>query len=154
LIIVRVVTEQFEVKGDFNEKVSISGFVSPAPTPKAVIPNGPETIVKRFTSDVLWSGIGRDYSQWYPYRTPPAPDGYEIDKIKLQYGIEGDRSGCWKWSECKDARFNDDDGSFQFSLRLQGNEGPKDFFRQTSRATGGRGKSDAWVLVTYRLKRR
>jgi hypothetical protein len=65
-----------------------------------------------------WSGEWKNFSQWYSFTTPKAPDGYEVSDVK--YELQGDRL-CHSWGECREVKRHED-GSVTLQFRMQGHD--------------------------------
>lgn len=80
-----------------------------------------------YTSPPQWSGVGKAYSTWYSFITPPAPAGCKTVDTEIEMvgdrrcdWFEGAMQGHW-WAECKVVATRPD-GSVEVQFRMQGHE--------------------------------
>lgn len=87
-------------------------------------------------SGVKSSGIGKNWSDWYPLGTGKAPQGYTV--WKAEFWLTGDRR-CGDLAECREVERSDQRVLWEF--RLQGND-TDDLAKVAT--------SQAHIRVTYR----
>jgi len=107
--------------GEFDWNKATIGASDEPPPPAPVV--GGNDMTKVYYSDNEWSGEGKEFSRWYTFRTPPAPEGYIVDGSP-KYELVGDRS-CGSYAECRAAAQPDVRGVVTVQFRMQGHdEGP------------------------------
>jgi len=121
---------------------NVSGIVGN--TTKAAQPRFP--ITKVFSSPIVASGVGADFSQEYRVTSEPAPAGYKI--AHFEYSLTGDRT-CNRWSTCKSVIEGD---RVVFRFTLQGHSEWLGIFSRQSGGPGlqpGQAASQGHLVVTY-----
>jgi hypothetical protein len=74
-------------------------------------------IVKVKRSGELWSGEGKDFSQWYFLTSDPTPNDYVLRDVIFH--LVGDRQ-CGAWAECAEASRTANGATWRF--RMQGHD--------------------------------
>lgn len=90
----------------------------PPPPPLGVNSDDGMTKVITFASKDEWSGEGKAFSDWYTFKTPPAPEGYVV--VKAEPRLVGDRN-CGAFAECRSLQTLED-GSVSVQFRMQGHD--------------------------------
>jgi hypothetical protein len=100
----------------------------------------PSSFAQVFSSGMVPSGQGGDFSVWYEVVADPPPQGYVIDFANSSYSLAGDRK-CDAWAECGWGDRTASKVSFHF--RLQGH---------SEYPAPGVGMSQGFLRVVYKPK--
>jgi hypothetical protein len=74
-------------------------------------------LVRVKASAELWSGEGKNFSDWYQLTSDAVPAGYVLDSVVFR--LVGDRS-CGAWAECLEVQRTQ--GATSWAFRMQGHD--------------------------------